>query len=143
MKNRFKYFLIVFGGIILVTIFFWFGVERITLYFETHSPFPKNWQEVHLINGDVFYGKVAGLNGEVMKLMNAYELQKFSKAPATGGAKIYDASGSENFNLGAQVPEPQERRILVPKSQTVYLSREAILYWQDVAPADEAARLLK
>lgn len=132
--------LIFFLSLFLIAMIGWLGFERIGLYFAIYSPLPKEWSAVHMMNGDVYYGHISGIGSGVIRLRDAYFLDKVHKDNDQSGLEAGSASNS--FSVGAAV-EQNQRYILVQQPKEVFLNRQAVLFWQDVSPSEEVSRFLK
>lgn len=138
-----KSILIFIATLILLTVLAWFGLERGILYWETHSPLPKKWMAVHLSDGQIFYGQLAGVGRDVVKISNAYFLDQFNNVADTNPEKAVENANSQSFSVGATAEPAVPKLVLVKKERDVFLNRSAILYWEEVDPGWEAYKYLR
>lgn len=130
-------------GILLLLIFgTWFSLEKIILFYKLNSPVPKNWQSVHMTNGDVYYGKISGTLGSTLNLSSPYHLEKLNKSEALEKSDQLNATSSSfGFNGSPNISE--EKYILVEKQKNMLINRSQILFIQEVSSDEEVSKYLK
>lgn len=129
---------------VVVTALVWFGFGQMLLMWELDSPLKKDWQEIYLSNGLVWYGKITAIDEETIRLSGAYNLEKFVRVKDAAGADVGNM-GSNAFSMGGQITPGavDEKFILSAKSYPVYLNRSNVLFWHRLDPKSPAAKYLK
>lgn len=130
-------------GVVLVTFVVWFGFGKVLMFWELNSLFPARWYEVHMTDGQVWYGNLSGVNQDHIRLINVRYLEKYTRSIT--GSEASSGMTSGEFSLGGGVAPGaiEEKYVLVGKNMPVYLNRAMVLYWHVVDPSSPASRYLK
>jgi hypothetical protein len=129
---------------VLVLLFFivagavWLGAERTVLYVRMHSPLPKEWASVQLANGEILFGHLSGMGGDVVGLSDVYVLEKFT--PSSSETQ----SSSMEFSLSGTA-SGQSATQLVPVKRTsfLFINRSMVLYWKFLDADDPIVSYLR
>jgi len=134
-----KKFLLVLAPI-LVLAATWFYLEDALVYWKTNSPLPKRWISVQLQNGEILYGKPAGLTSGIFGMREVHRLESFSPvAPVLGG------SISDNFTISGINKEGaiNYKLVPVPAADTLFINRNSVVYWKYLDENDPLGAYLK
>lgn len=118
-------------ALFLASSLIWFGLERMALYFELHSPYPKRWAIVYITNGEVLYGRLRGVTKEVMKLTDVHAAELFRKVASRNPEGNFDGLEQKQISLDVSFqPSVDEKVIFTERSKALFLNRSSVVYWE-------------
>ncbi len=117
-------------------------VLGVVYWFVTPRPDGKTYQAVFLTNGQVYFGKLAGINGhapvmnDVFYIQANQALQQGSEAKASASGT--PAQGQPQFTLlklgQAEIHGPEDK---------IFLMKPQILFWENLRADSEVIKTIK
>lgn len=138
MKEEGKYFfkvIIIGAGVIIVAAIVFFDFENMITWVKLNDPFQGQWTVVQLSDGEIIYGRLAGVDGSTIGLRDVYSLDKVAPLPSADAV-----SSSTGLSVGASVGTAAAQQTFVPVSEApqLFINRNAVLYFKYVTPDDPA-----
>lgn len=86
------------------------------------------WYAVHLANGQVYFGHIGRIHGDVLMLTDTHTLNS-EGAPSANGAATYTIT-------------PRGTKGMIETDHRLFINRSAVLYWEMLAPQSNLAKML-
>lgn len=129
--------LVIFG---LANIIFWFFGSQLVMLWQTNFLPGQNWQAVYLADGQIFIGRIRGINSEGLELINAYNLQltTVESGQAQSASLKLQTGSAQNVSLvrwGFYQP--------LKSRGTIFINRSAVIFWETLDDDAQAVLQIK
>lgn len=134
-RGKLETTLIVILIVTAITLIAYLGVRLFSGAFTTSQVNSKQFQAVFLANGQVYFGKLENPNGDYLRLSNIYYLQ-VQQSVQPDAAKT-DANKQPQVSLaklGSELHGPED---------TMYISRDQVLFWENLKDDGKVAQAIK
>ena len=92
----------------------------------------NRYQALFLTNGQVYFGKLSGVDGEYVKIKDIYYLQVQQQVQP--GQKSEEQPQVSLAKLGGELHGPED---------TMYVSRDQVLFWENLKDDGKVAKAIK
>jgi len=135
---------VVIGSVVAVLVIvalggLWLHGRHTPRFNENKNIDPNEYQAVFLTNGQVYFGKLGGLNNKYVTVSDIYYLQ-VQQGQSTTGQNLQNASGSTDTDakvslakLGGELHGPEDK---------MYIASDQVLFWENLTNDGKVAQAI-
>jgi hypothetical protein len=94
----------------------------------------KQYQAMFLTNGQVYFGKISGLDNSYVRLTDIYYLQTQPAQPNSGSSTTQSQQNLTLAKLGGELHGPEDN---------MYVAKNQILFWENLKDGGKVVQAIK
>jgi len=114
--------------VVALTFFLAFSNNR-----EQHAINKKSYQAVFLQNGQVYFGKIASIGGNIIDLRGIYYLQSNSSSGSSSTSSSTDSGNVSLVKLGCELHAPYDQMII---------NNSQVLFWENIQDSSSVVKAI-